>query len=251
MSSLVAPTVSCVLQVCRFLGLEHDPLLERLYQSALPLSLAHLGSSAALPVRKRPRSSCAAKNVTTIAKSAAKTQKVLLARPEVAEVVLSGPWARKGRTLLTLLQLYDALPAEMHAAATRGYFGADATEWLLTLDEDSGTRSSRRTAQLLSQQPRVTTAQLEGRAAGDVQLLSWLARAQHLKAIEIDFKGAWLSPTACIAPLAPLSGLQRLKVRRGMLLGRSLPELVATVTQLRAHCAGAGRRRSRGRRAQG
>ena len=224
--------MSYVLQVCRFLGLEHNPLLERLYQSALPLSLALLDSSAALPARKRPRSSFGAKNLTTVAsKSAAKTQEVLLARPDVAEVVLSGPWARKGRTLLTLLQLHDALPAEMHAAATRGYFGAEATEWLLTRDEDSGTRSSRRAAQLLVQQPRVTTARLEGRAAEDVQLLSWLARAQHLKAIEVNVEGAWLRPIAWSAPLAPLSGLQRLEVR--MLLGRSLPELVATVTQLR------------------
>ena len=139
--------------------------------------------------------------------------------------------ARKGCTLLTLPQLYDALPAKLHAPPARWYFGADATEWLLTFDEDSGTRSSRRTAQPLLQQPHVTTARLEGRAAGRTQLLSSLARVQHLKAIEIAFKGAWLSSTAWIAQLAPPTGLQGLKVRR--LLGRSLPELATTLTRPR------------------
>ena len=111
----------------------------------------------------------------------------LQVNPDVAETVLTAPCAHVDTSPLDLVQLHDMLPDALHAAAARGFFGADATEWRFNLARRDALRAATRTLQLLPLQLRVTAVRLTdsiGRPRR--KLLSRLALSTQVTAIALE-----------------------------------------------------------------
>ena len=197
-----------------------------MYACTLPHSLQHDRLSA-LPSRKRLHSSS---NASATEQRAAQAIQLLLARPQVAEGVLSEPWARR-YAVETLLQRYNALPADLHAAAARGWFGVQCTTWCLALANSAEMRANRRTVQLLVQQPQVTAVRLSGRIAGRLQLLDGLARVTHLTALSMSFTCKSTAPAEWLQRLGALSGLQSLKFSEPLGVHQVSPDFATALTR--------------------
>ena len=161
-------------------------------------------------------------------------------QPDVAETVLTAPCARNDGTLLTLAQLYDALPTELHASAARGFLGDDSAEFALALQRDADLSANERTVQLLPQLACVTAVRVTGGVTDDrrLRLLNAIAPAMQLLAFTVQGAGdpdlRAQRPTAWLQCLAPLTNLQSLRVQCCKLLGPDLSQLAPVLTQLRA-----------------
>ena len=196
-----------------------------------PTSAGACPGSEEPPLRKRLRSS--------EAPSAAARQRraqvidVLKRHADIAEAVLTASFANRSLTRRTLLQLYEALPPDLHSTAARGYFGNNATEWQLGLGDAAAERASERTVELLPQQPRVTALRLSGAMAGQSQMLSRLAYATQLEAIEIRGPHKRVRCTVALLRAAAQCGLRSLEVSDCNLTGQSLVQLLPALTQLR------------------
>ena len=173
-------------------------------------------------------------------------------KPPVAEAILTAPCAREWckQFGLSLGALVSNLRPELHAAAARGYFGTDATEWCLNIDNDSAARMNLRAVRLLAQQS--TNHDQCCNSTTFARLASGLARAPQLDALVVT--GPPRTHTGC-SPwlcqlLAPLSSLRSLEVSGFQLYGATLPDLKPVMAQLRSLTSltleGAVSRRERG-----
>ena len=120
-----------------------------------------------------------------VLRSSRQVLELLQSRAHIAESVLTAPCAHRDTTSLTLTQLYAALDAELHGAATRGFFGADSNEWLLDATDDAAASTNERTAQVLSQQQHVTSLRVIGDVtrAPHAPVLTHLVHAKQLTAV--------------------------------------------------------------------
>ena len=157
---------------------------------------------------------------------------VLKRHADIAEAVLTASFANRSLTRRTLTQLYKELPPDLHAAAARGFFGANATEWQLDLGDAAAERASERTVELLPQQPRVTALRLSGAMAGQSQMLSRLPYATQLEEISICGPHKRVRCTAALLRAAAQCGLRSLQVSDCKLTGQSLVQLLPALTQL-------------------
>ena len=126
------------LQVCVFLKLEFPNLQDALYLCALRCNLTSEGRHVHQPQSQRKRLRSTPPEVAALQDGAEHVLDWLRRKPDVAEAVLTTPLSLESRTPLTLLQLYDALPDALHAAAARGFFGAGAAEWCVDVDHSAG-----------------------------------------------------------------------------------------------------------------
>ena len=227
------------MQVCHFLKLEMSPFSDMLYACAVRCTPTRQLGHSEWRARKRPRVNTS--EAASLQHCSAAALLMLQSKPELADAVLTAPCAHKDSTPLTISELYSALPAELHAAAARGFFGAGASEWPIILTDSVSLRASECTMQLLPQQPRVTAVCVAGPLSGASHhsLLTHLALATQLTALTIDGQNNRheVRPRALSAWLAPLGGWRRLvvkgcKVRRGD--SPALADALAPLTQLSA-----------------
>ena len=227
-----------------------------LYVCAVRCGPSQLDDATHKMPRKRNRKRAGLPTISPTQQCTEQVLEQLQAKANIAETVLAAPCAHQDMTPLSLTELYDALPKELHAAAARGFLGAAATEWELNLDDDASTSPNLRTVQLLPAQCLVTSVRLPGAVSGakSLQLLDRLSRASQLVAVSIDGTDRWQagysrkrvavaaglqssrgcnSPTAWLRRLTPLSGLCSLEVMGCSFVARSLPTLAQSLTQLR------------------
>ena len=133
--------------------------------------------------------------------------------------------------------MYATLPPALHAAAARGFFGADETEWCLDTTEAHRLLTATHTLQLLPRLPSVTAVRLTGDDASGRTLhkvLACVARSTQLTALSIeDRHDNEYRPAAWLRQLMPLTRLQRLDVRGCGLASLALFDVTATIAQLR------------------
>ena len=118
--------------------------------------------------------------------------RLLLASQHLAPAVLMAPCAHKNASGLSETEVLDALPAQLHVPAMRGYCGAGRDGWEL---RDSGSFShmfeiSSQLNAMLACVPPVASAVLrasyDATRDGVLELASGIARAQHLASLSVS-----------------------------------------------------------------
>ena len=219
------------MQICHFLKLDMSPAREMMYACAVRCSHAEQRGTTLERPNKRQCNSMPVTRSTE--RCSAHAVQVLCAQPDIAEAVFTAPCAHQHVAPVSLALLFDTLPAELHATAMRGFFGADATEWPLDCGDDAMSRASERTVQLLPQQPRITAVRLSRAAAAEqvVRLLRDVARAKHLTAIAFNTLRVRDAPTGWLQCLAPLSSLASLEMLECEISIAELPGLALALAQ--------------------
>ena len=129
--------------------LDMSPFRDMLYACAVRCTPTRQLGHSEWRARKRPRVSTS--EAVSLQQCSAEALQLLQLKPELADAVLTAPCAHKDSTPLTISELYNALPSELHEASSRGFFGAGASEWPMTLTDSMSLRASERTMQLLLQ----------------------------------------------------------------------------------------------------
>ena len=157
---------------------------------------------------------------------------MLQSNTDLAEAIFTEPCALHGSTQLGLKDVLEALPAGLHAVAAHGFFGAAALQWRIVLSDPASLLSAR-TAQLLSQQPRVTAVRLVGVPGKQhLELLSRIAHATHLTSLHIAGCSRREPPSEWLQRLAPLTRLQSQHVLGCQIASRSLPNYAPALSHL-------------------
>lgn len=223
------------LQICHFLRLDANTLLQTFYDCVMQCDPALRGNTAtpAPPPRKRAR--CHA----DVAADAAYLSKLALqglkARAELAEAVFTAPCAHHSVTPKRLEHLFAMLPPELHAVAARGYFGPHATEWLLELADAVAVRSSARLAQLLPEQPQISAVLVQcDMKQRSLQMLCCLSQTPHLRSFTLKRSAP---PKKCdmawVRYLSPLTSLQRLEIWACRIERAAFTHIASLMAQLR------------------
>ena len=233
--SLVATSLTPVVQLALFLNVDAVPLCASLYTS-----IQRSAPPRAPAAGKRKRDVSASEQPVQQAFDTQAMQQ-LLAAPHVAEAVLAAPCAHRRETPLTLGQLFDRLPKELHAAAARGYFGANCSSWCFQSARDVVSRA----APLLALQPQVTEICMRADVAAgrSLQLLDSASKAGQLTALRFsgqlghgspgEYCGEVLSGQRLRKVLRPLRQLRALELRSCRVPATSMHALADVVTELR------------------
>ena len=199
------------MQISHFLKLDPGPLAELVYACALQ---------------------CGASQHS---ESSAQALELLRGNPDMAELVLTAPCARQGTTPLSLPQLFAALPSEFRAAGARGFFGVDATMWLLDFTSWDAAQASVWSTLTLPQQPRVTALKLGVDHAGldNLFLLRELYVLRHITAVSVQSQVAMKNRTLGLLTLHLPIGLRHFEIRGLRIAGRALADLLPSLLPTR------------------
>ena len=223
---------SRALQICIFFEVDAKTVTEAIYACALSLpdGPTQHSCSTELLAGKRPRTGLP--DEISPEQCTAEVIERLQSDPDLAVAVLMAPCARPSSSGLSLPQLYDALPAALHADAARGFFGKTATTWTLSkLNEVAAMSAAMRTVQPLPS--HVTHVRLIDLETGE-ELLRLFSAAAHLTSVCIvgcetsedrsRNPGEWLRYTT-----PTLLTLQSIEMRRCNIRGDTLRELSSSL----------------------
>ena len=240
----VAFTTGARLQLCNFLAVDPGPAAGIFFAAlASEAQAAHHPASSRVPRHCCPPAcddiadSTAASASAGEAASGTPLQGALRARavtlltqapPVVSDIVLTSPCAHSDVSDVSLPALLAALPPQLHASATRGHCGANATEWQL---DTCDARLCCHLAQLLPRVHSITSVRLLGSDASPERAMQLVAHASQLTALCLHIvPAAFLG--RCLSHATSPHALAGLDVSDASLSGCELPALAPALAAM-------------------